>query len=977
MNGILLKDIESIAETRLVSSISNWFVSYQNSDPKMGLFQDSIIGAYEMTQSGINNIDKFHAMRMCNRTSTEEPLIFDKKSYHSRELLSMFLPAINFEGQAKFYVPEFAPYVKYKDEDINVKIQRGKLITGVLDKNTIGQEANGGIFHTIYAEKGAPAAIEAIYNWQQVINTFIYYKGVSFGLKDVYLSDRAREKLNIETAKIIAASEDVTAQLNAGKLIPPIEMTLKEYYEEMQTAALEHGDEFIKPIMQEIDTNDNSLYKFIFSGSKGDRTNLTAIYAGIGSIGLKGGRIPMALNGRTTINFQRFATDPISRGYCPNSFSSGISAIVFPFAAFEARYELIEVALSTALAGTMNRNAVKNLESIVVSNGRGSIKRNRLVQLLFGETGIDPRKVEKVHFPSIKCCTKDFESLFHTSNQSLGKMWHHKQAQAVLDAEFASLTADRDVFRDIMLTLESHQRRNFLMKDTLRMPVNIAREIQNVRELAKETGRVSKPLDPVKAIATVDEYVHGIGYVYMNEIQRKAKKPIPEHIQSVTTLLKILVRSWLCTRNLLRNDIDNELLDQILDRVTLKIVECFVEYGTSVGIIAAESISEPITQFLLDAKHRSGLKKDKTNMIVRFDEILKNKPTINMDNPQMILIAPKQFQADRQKVMEIANHIEMLPLGRFVTSTKIFMEDFMAPEHPDFTGEKALIQKFQAFNLGDQVPKDLISWCVRMELNKEEMVLKSMKMKTIYLRLMEKFPQLYVVYSAQNAEHLILRVYIRNIMFKRGSDISAGNIKNLSDEIKSTVIRGIEGISSANVVSIAHTYVAEDGGLEVCKMFAIETDGTNLSLVLENQYLNGYECNTTSIDEIERLYGIEAARNKIVDELLTTEKHKANHEWATIYADEMSYNGRVTSIQRSGLGQRELNNVLLRASFGSPIQVIQQAAINNQTDHINGMSAPLVVGTVPKFGTTFNDVMIDPVSVKELTVSDAQLIEDI
>lgn len=943
----------------------------------MGLFQDSIIGAYEMTQSSVYNIDKFHAMRMCNRTSTDEPLVFDKPKYHARELLSMFLPVINFEGKAKFYVPEFAPYVKYKDEDINVKIQRGKLITGVLDKNTIGQEANGGIFHTIYAEKGAPAAIEAIYNWQQVINTFIYYKGITFGLKDVYLSDQSRAKLNTETAKIIAASEDVTAQLNAGKLIPPIEMTLKEYYEEMQTAALEHGDEFIKPIMEEIDTTDNWLFKFIFSGSKGDRTNLTAIYASIGSIGLKGGRIPMALNGRTSINFQRYSTDPISRGYCPNSFSSGISAIVFPFAAFEARYELIEIALTTALAGTMNRNAVKNLESIVVSNGRGSIKRNRLVQLLFGETGIDPRKVEKVLFPSIKCNDKEFKLKFHTDQLSLSKTWRHKEAKLALDEEFEQLTQDRNEFREIMLTLEAHQRRNFLMKDTMRMPVNIAREIQNVRELAKETGRVLKSLDPLRAIDLVYEYAESIGYVYMNEIQRAAKKEIPAHIQNVVTLLKILVRSWLCTSNLLRNDIDNELLQQILDRVTLRLVECFIEYGTNVGIIAAESISEPITQFLLDAKHRSGLKKDKTNMLVRFDEILKNKPTDAMDNPQMILITPKEYQQDRQKVMEIANHIEMLPLGRFVTSTKIFMEEFSTPEHPDFMAEKSTIQKFQAFNLGDQVPKDLISWCIRMELNKEEMVLKSMKMKTIYLRLMEKFPQLYVVYSTQNAENLMLRIYIRNIMFKRGSDITASNIKSLSDDLKATVIRGIEGISSANVVSIANTYIADDGGLDVRKMFCIETDGTNLSLVLENQYLNGYECNTTSIDEIERLYGIEAARNKIVDELLTTEKHKANYEWATIYADEMCYNGRVTSIQRSGLGQRELNNVLLRASFGSPIQVIQQAAINNQTDHINGMSAPLVVGTIPQFGTTFNDIMIDPISVNELSVSDAQLIEAI
>lgn len=914
---------------------------------------------------------------MCNRTNTDESLEFNKPTYHSRELISKFLPPINFEGKAKFYVPEFSPYFKYNPDDINVKIVRGEHVSGVLDKATIGQEAEGGIFHTIYSEKGASTAIECIYNLQQLINNYLYYNGVTFGLKDVYLSKTAKDKLRIETAKIITASEEVTQRLNEGKLVPPIEMSLQEYYEELQTAALEHGDEFLKPMLEEIDPDDNWLYKFIYSGSKGDRTNMTAIYSSIGSIGLKGSRIPMSLNGRTTINFPRFSTEPISRGYCPNNFSEGISPIIFPFAALEARYELIEVALSTALAGTMNRNAVKNLESIVVSNFRGSIKENRLVQLLFGETGIDPRKVEKVQFPSVKIGDRDFEQRFRTLKTQVDKVWRNREVEAELDSEFEDLRADRANYRHIMFALEQASRRNFLMKDTLRMPVNPQREISNVVQIKKETGTKPDKLDPVKTIRFVREYVTNIGYMYMNSIQRANKVPVPRHIENSVTFLKILIRSWLCTANLLRNGIDFEMLQAITERISLTLQECFIEPGTSVGIIAAESMSEPATQFLLDAKHRSGLKKDKTNMIDRFDEILKNKSTENLHNPIMTLIPLPEYQDDRQKVMEIANHIEMLPLRRFITSTKVFIEDFQKPEYPELVAESKMIEKFQAFNLGDPTPKDLISWCIRFELNKEEMILKSMKVKTIYLRLMERFPFLYIVYSAQNSRDLLLRIYIRNVAFKRGSDISKSSIVALSDEIKACIIRGIEGITAANVVPLAHTYITEDGALDVKKMYIIETDGTNLSLVLENPYLDIYECNTTSMHETEVMYGIEAARNKTVDELLSTLKYAANYEWATIYADEMSYNGRVTSIQRSGLGQRELNQIMLRASFGSPIQVLQQAAINNQTDKLHGMSAPLVMGTIPRFGTTFNDIMIDQEAVKRMTVSDAELIEAI
>lgn len=956
-----MSDVEAIAETKIVSSVQNWFVSYQTSDPMMGLFQDSIISAYEMTHSKVSNIKKFHAMKMCNRTLSKKELKFEKQEYHSREILSKFLPEINYEGKAKFYVPDFAPYIKYKEDEINITIKRGVLERGVLDKATIGEGATGGIFHNIYIEKGPYAAIETLYNWQQIFNSFIYYHGITFGFKDIYMTNEARAKLNKEITKIINASLEVTKQLDEGQLVPPIEMSLQEYYEEMQGVALEHGDEFIKPIMEEIDPEDNWLYKFIFSGSKGDRSNMIAIYASIGSIGLKGGRIPQMLNGRTSINFQRYSTDPIARGYCPDSFATGINPLTFPFSAFEARYELIEVALGTAVAGAMNRNAVKNLESIIVGNTRSSMKGERIVQLQFGDTGVDPRKVDKVSFGFVKLSDDEFSKTYKTQVKDLDKKYHNKQLEQLLIDEFNQLKKDRDSYRHIMITLESHNRKNFLMKDSVRLPINPQREVNNVIELSKVSKYTSVELDIVKAHKMIIDFTAEIPYLCMNEIQKRKKVPIPEHLNKSTTLWVIIIRNVLCLKNLLRWEFDTLMLNQVFDRIKIKITNCFIEYGTNVGIIAAESISEPITQFLLDSKHLAGIKKEKTNMIVRFDEILKNKPTEELDNPQMILTPWEEYQNDRQKVLLIANHIEMLELKRFVTSTKIFIEDFGKPVHPQFSNESTLVNKFQSFNLGVPLPNDLINWCIRFELSQEEMILKSMKIKTIYLKLKEQFPQLYIVYTL--GENPLLRVYIRNSMFKRGVELS--QIIQLSNNLKNCVIRGYENIHSARVISVPKTLVKDDGSLEVAKVWLIETDGTNMSKILENPYINAYESWTTSIDETEHMYGIEAARNKIVEELLSTEKHKANYEWATIYADEMVYNGRVTSIQRSGLGQRELNNVLLRASFGSPIQVLQQAAINNQTDKISGMSAPLVLGTAPRFGTTYNDIMIDPEAIEE------------
>lgn len=966
MNGLRIKNPETIAETRLTSSIHQWFIGYKDSVPMYGLFQDSIIGIYELTQSDTANIDKFHAMNMMNRTSTNHELVFDKPKYTGRELVSMFLPPINYEGRPKFYVPEFAPYINYKEEDIKISIKAGKLLTGVLDKESVGQGSEGGIFHNIYLDRGPTEAVDAIYNLQQLVNHFLYYNGATFSLKDVYLSKKARQQLKLETAKIIAASHEITRQLDEGKLIPPVGMSLQDYYEELQMSALDHGDEFIKPIMQEIDTRDNWLFKYIFSGSKGAKSNILSIFTSKGSIGIKGSRIKMNLGGRTSINFQRGSTDPISRGYDPSNFTEGINPITFPFAAMEARYELIEVALSTAMAGTMNRNAVKNLESILVGPHRSSVKQNRLVQPLYGETGIDPRKVQKVKFPTIKINDADFKKQYQTTVQDVDQKWRNSHVQQRLASEFQQLSDDRKMYRDTFLKMESSSRGNFLLKDTLRMPINPTRTLAGVLAL----GEGKEPLDPVRAIELIDEYCSSIGYLWMNEIKRRAKAPIPRHIENAVTLLRILIRSHLCTANLIRSRASNRQLEIVLDKLSHKISEALIEAGASVGIIAAQSISEPITQYLLDAKHRSGLKKSKTNTIDRFGELLGNKATSDLHNPQMLLMPMPQWAGDKQKVMEIANHIEMLSVGRFVSQTDIFLEEFGKPEYPPLMHERKMIERFTVVNLGDKVPRDLINWCIRFVLNDENLVLKSMKVKTIYTKLMEKYPYLYIVYTPQTkAGDIVMRIYMRNIAFKKGSDISEDTIKTLAKNISNTVIRGVDGIKNTIVKSIAQTVETPEGGLDVKKIYAIETDGANLSGVLENTYLDIYQCNTSSVEEVERIYGIEAGRNKILDELNTTLKDGANYEHSSMYADEMSYMGRLTSIQRSGLVKREIDQVLLRATFGSPVQVFEAAAINSQEDKLYGMSAMMVMGTAPRFGTTYSDVMIDEEEVALLSQS--------
>lgn len=955
MNISFMDEPQSLAEYG-ISNTGEFLKEYQNSKLSIGLYQDSIIGAFEMTRSKVNNIHKYWAMRLCNRTSTKNILDFDKPKYTSREVISMFLPKITYTGKPGFYVKEYEPYVKYDDSEIKVDIRNGKLVSGTMDKKILGSKTDGSLFDVINIEKGPEETLETIYNLQQVINNFMFHNGATFGFKDIFIHKDSREKIKLQVDKIIEGSKLVHRDLEEGKIIPPVEMSLEEFYEEKQMAALEHGDEFVTPIMEKIDPDDNWFYRFVYSGSKGDRVNLTAIFSAIGSIGIGGKRIKPILNGRTTINFLRDESNPMARGYNPDNFTMGIAPITLPFSAMEARHELIEVALSTAKAGTLNRNASKNLENIIVGNNLSTVKKNRVVQLLYGENGIDPRKVEKVKFPTIMLNDKDLESGYHASTKNFNKIYHNKNVQKILDEEFMQIRKDRDYFRELMIKNEKNTRKVFLLTDTLRMPINPVRIIQNVKEQCKEYDVKEEIIDPVKTYNKVKKFIDDLGYVYSNSMQKNAKADIPIYIETAVTYFKILLRSTICMKNILEYNMSDRVLDMVLERIYLKLTGSFVDYGLCVGIIASQSISEPITQFLLDAKHRSGLKKQKINPIERADEIFKNSPTDKMAVKIMTLVPKDEYKFNKEEVSRIADYIEMLPFKRFVNSYAIFIENFANPVHPDY---KAEIKDFKQFLLHSMVkpPTDLINWCIRFQIKREELILKNIKLKDIYITLSRKFPDIYIVHSPQNSDNIYIRVYVRNISFKTGS-IDEDAIKELADSLNDTIIRGVDKIISTNVIEVPHTVIKEDGSMEVKKLYAIETNGTNLGKILENPYLNPYECHTNSLEEIEQIYGIEAARNKIVSELLTILNETYNYEHASIYADEMTYNGRITNIQRSGLGKREVDNVLLRASFGDPMKALSQAAINSQTDYLYGLSAQLVVGTAPRFGTTYNDIAL-------------------
>lgn len=973
MASMVARSIQSRNEISKLSSVGRWFVSYQNSAAEMGCFQDSLIGTAEFTKNGVN-LNKWHAMNMFGQVDVEKLdfIDFQETEYTSRDIISMALPKINYTGKnPQIYMSQYSPFIKYDPSDIRVEIDRGKLKSGILDKATVGQGKGGSIFHVINNEYGPDVALRTIYSFQQITSRFFLYSGFTTGIEDINLSDKAIRRIKQKTAELILESRNITEQLNQRKLIAPIGTLLDDYYEMLQLNALEPGDDFVEPIFGDIDFKTNKLMRMVATGSKGKMTDIIAINGAIGSQTIAGRRPVKNFSwGRTSPYFLRYDTEPRSRGYISNSYKEGIPSDVFPFATGEARHGSISNALSTSITGHQNRLSVKNLESIIVDNLRKSAKPQAMIQPLYAESGLDPRKTEKVKFPTVKISDKEMEENYHTKTSYLLEKFQNTEVQKILDEEYEQLVADRNLYRQIFLEIEDSSPGQVLLDEKNQMPVNVYRIIEdivyNYKAELQELPKSKKSFDPVLAIQKVRNLCQVLPYAYYNDIQEKRKMELPVHITTATTLLQILIRSHLCTSNMIKKGIVDSLLDIIISRIKITFKKSLIDYGTSVGIISAQCVSEPMTQYVLDSKHRvGGGGGTKTNTITRIKEIMGARQTEKMKNPSMLIMVPKEFETNKSKVQEIANHIEMMKFERFINTTHVFFEQYGLPVHSKFKHEEKMISEFEKYNVGIQVPTDLSNWCIRFELNKEEMIINSMKLETIINVLRYKHPDMFFVYTPENAQKIILRCYIRNSIIKATQSITREMfILDLMRRVRNMVIRGVKGIKATTVMTIAKSKIQEDGSVISHNIYGIDTVGTNLEAILENPYVDPYRTQCDSLLEFESVYGIEAARNKVVHELRAT-MSTVSKVHTTIYADEMSFSGQITSIQRTGLQQREMSNVTLRLSFQSPIQVIENAATDGLVDKISGVSGPMIMGTVPRVGTLYNKVLVSEKFLQE------------
>ena len=101
------------------------------------------------------------------------------------------------------------------------------------------------------------------------------------------------------------------------------------------------------------------------------------------------------------------------------------------------------------------------------------------------------------------------------------------------------------------------------------------------------------------------------------------------------------------------------------------------------------------------------------------------------------------------------------------------------------------------------------------------------------------------------------------------------------------------------------------------------------------------------------ILGIEAARNVLLKEIrkvIEFDGSYVNARHFNTLVDTMTHKGEIMSITRHGINRSE-TGPLMRCSFEETVDVLNDAAIFNEIDKLNGVTENITVGKMSKVGT--------------------------
>jgi DNA-directed RNA polymerase II subunit RPB1 len=318
----------------LLSATKANFISPQASKSNVSIIQDSLLAAFLMTRDD-SKIEQSRFNNICMHGDNWTGEFILKKIQHIRKVqktLGKKILALNGKGLVSLMLPDDFYYEKKNDAHPDqpiVKIEKGVMLEGALDKKLLGSSHNS-IIQALFNQYGVDVSASFVNNIQFIVTAWLVHRGFTIGIKDCI--PKNRELITETVQKSLLEAKSISETNQHPKII---EAKINNTFSKAKDVGLR--------ISKESMTRDNGFVCTVTSGSRGDFFNIAQITGILGQTNVGGQRIQPILNkGKRTLPHYQFKETDIekvfeSRGFIRNSFIKGLNPKEFWFHAMSGR----------------------------------------------------------------------------------------------------------------------------------------------------------------------------------------------------------------------------------------------------------------------------------------------------------------------------------------------------------------------------------------------------------------------------------------------------------------------------------------------------------------------------------------------------------------------------------------------------------------------------------------------------------------
>ncbi len=436
MNLHVLQSDEARAEARILMQVQENILSPRYGGPIIGAIHDHITGAYFLTH-GNPRFGRAEAMNILfklgnpgDKMGIEIPAPFvddnGAEYWTGKQLFSVVLPD-DFNTTFKANICQSCDRCQ-KDQcpyDAYVKIRDGKLLCGTIDVKAIGN-SKGKILDRIARDYGSDRAALFINQVTRLALGAIMNHGFSTGIGDEDIPEEAALQIANNTQDCIDKVSELVQSYRDGTLEQMPGRSLRETLEVSVMKTLGEARDGAGKIAGKHLGMSNPAVIMAKAGARGSMLNLSQMAGCVGQQAVRGERLSRGYWGRTLPHFQKGDLGAYARGFCSNSYKSGLSPTEFFFHAMGGREGLVDTAVRTSRSGYMQRRLVSALEDLkLTADGTVRNTAGTVVQFLYGEDGVDPSKAVRgkaidLNDLFFEVLGDDFEDQLHLDDKDVG-----------------------------------------------------------------------------------------------------------------------------------------------------------------------------------------------------------------------------------------------------------------------------------------------------------------------------------------------------------------------------------------------------------------------------------------------------------------------------------------------------------------------------------------------------------------------------